>query len=144
MKTIKLSIVAIAIASLGYAVATLIEGMSRPGVIEISEPSLDQHLLLKKWKLSHYQVLGVDYEPEEAEKKDYIHFLVDKTYTSISEGKFEKGEYKLDESIIILTNNIEKGKLKLTIKKLTEDKLEVVIDDPSDSDAKYVTIHFKN
>jgi hypothetical protein len=43
-----------------------------------------------------------------------------------------------------MTNSTEKGKLKFVIKNLTETTLSVSIDDPEDSDAQYLTIHFKN
>ena len=65
-------------------------------------------------------------------------------YSSVSQGVFEKGNYTLDEQDIIMTNSTEKGKLKFVIKNLTETTLSVSIDDPEDSDAQYLTIHFKN
>ena len=144
MKIIILPIVAIAILSLCYLAIAPANGMSNTSEKEILVTSLDQSLLLKKWKLSHYEVFLMNYEPEKIEKDDYLHFFKDMTYTSISEGKFEKGNYRQDGSVIILTNTTEKGELKLAIKNLTENKLKVVIDEPSDSDAKYVTIHFKS
>ncbi|MCF6348517.1 MAG: lipocalin family protein [Flavobacteriaceae bacterium] len=103
---------------------------------------IDMSLLLHKWKLDHYEILSKAYGLEENEKGDYIHFKADKTYTSVSEGKFEKGNYKIISKTIVLTSNQEKGELKLIVKKLTKDLLKVVIDDPKDSDAKYLEIHF--
>jgi len=103
---------------------------------------IDMSLLLHKWKLDHYEIFSKEYDLEENEKGDYIHFKADKTYTSVSEGKFEKGNYKIVSKSIFLTSDQEKGELKLTVKKLTKDLLKVVIDDPKDSDAKYLSIHF--
>ncbi|MCF6297702.1 MAG: hypothetical protein L3J08_06925 [Flavobacteriaceae bacterium] len=51
--------------------------------------------------------MWIDYDPEETEKKDYIHFLKGNTYTSVSEGKFEKGKYILNGKTITMTNSIE-------------------------------------
>ena len=61
-----------------------------------------------------------------------------------SEGVLEEGNYTLAEQTIIMTSNTEGGELKFIIKNLTETILSVSIDDPEDSDAQYLTIHFKN
>jgi len=143
MKSIKLLITVIAISSLAYAATAPSNTLLKLEEVKSTLPPASQHLLFKKWKLSHYEVFGVDYKPEDVEKNDYMHFLENNTYTSVSEGKFEKGKYKLTGKTIILTNETEKGELKLIIKALTSSTLSVVVDDPTDSDAKYLTIHFK-
>ena len=143
MKSIKLLIIAIAISGLAYSAATPLNVLLKSEEVKSVLPPASQHLLFKKWKLSHYEVFGVDYKPEKVEKNDYMYFLENNTYTSVSEGKFEKGKYKLTGKTIILTNETEKGELKLIIKALTSSTLSVVVDDPADSDAKYLTIHFK-
>ncbi len=143
MKSIKLLIIAIAISGLAYSAATPLNVLLKSEEVKSVLPPASQHLLFKKWKLSHYEVFGVDYKPEKVEKNDYMYFLENNTYTSVSEGKFEKGKYKLTGKTIILTNETEKGELKLIIKALTSSTLSVVVDDPTDSDAKYLTIHFK-
>ncbi len=143
MKSIKLVFIAIAISGLAYAAATPPTTLLKSEKVKSTLPLASQHLLFKKWKLSHYEVFGVDYKPEEVEKNDYMHFLENNIYTSVSEGKFEKGNYKLAGKTIILTSETEKGELKLMIKALTNSTLSVVVDDPTDSDAKYLTIHFK-
>ncbi len=143
MKSIKLLIIAIAISGLAYAAAMPPGALLKLEEVKSALPPASQHLLLKKWKLSHYEVFGVDYKPEEVEKNDYMHFLADNTYTSVSERKFEKGKYKLAGKTITLTSETEKGELKLIIKALTSSALSVVVDDPADSDAKYLIIHFK-
>ncbi len=143
MKSIKLLIIAIAISGLAYSAVTPPNTLLKSEEVKSTLPPASQHLLLKKWRLSHYEVFGVDYKPEKVEKNDYMHFLENNTYTSVSEGKFEKGKYKLEGKTIILTNETEEGELKLIIKALTSSTLSVVVDDPADSDAKYLIIHFK-
>jgi hypothetical protein len=103
----------------------------------------ENNALLKKWNLSHYELFGSDFDSETNEKKDYVYFQKGGVYSSVSQGVFEKGNYTLDDQAIIMTNSTEKGKLKFVIKNLTETTLSVSIDDPNDSDAKYLTIHFK-
>jgi len=139
----KLTVVAIALTSLGFLTFSSLESLEQKK-INNTQTIVENSKLLKKWELSHYELFGSDYAPETKEKNDYIHFHKDNTYSSISEGVFEKGNYKLDKQTIVMTNNKEKGELKLIIKTLTENKLSVVIDDPNDTDAKYLTIHFKN
>jgi len=143
MKIMKLTVVAIALTSLGFLAFGSLEPLGQGKTNNTQTIVVENNKLLKKWKLSHYELLGSDFDPETKEKDDYIHFHKDKTYLSVSEGIFEKGNYKLDIQTIIMTNSKEKGKLKLVIKKLTETTLSVSIDDPNDSDAKYLTIHFK-
>jgi len=139
----KLTVVAIALTSLGFLAFGSLDALEQKKINNTRTIIVENNKLLKKWKLSHYELFGSDFAPETKEKNDYIHFHKDNTYSSISEGVFEKGNYKLVKQTIVMTNNKEKGELKLIIKTLTENKLSVVIDDPNDSDAKYLTIHFK-
>ncbi len=139
----KLTVVAIALSSLGFLTFSSLESLEQKKINNTKTIMAENHNLLKKWKLSHYELFGSDINPEAKEKKDYIHFHKDNTYSSVSEGVFEKGNYKLKKKAILITNSKEKGELKLIIKKLTETTLSVTIDDPNDSDAKYLTIHFK-
>jgi hypothetical protein len=140
----KLTVVAIALASLGFLAFGSLESLEQEKIKNTKTITVENNKLLKKWRLSHYELFGSDFDPELNEKKDYIHFHKDNTYSSISEGFFEKGDYKLDKKTIVMTNTKEKVELKLVIKELTETTLSVSIDDPNDSDAKYLTIHFKN
>jgi hypothetical protein len=140
----KLTVVAIALASLGFLDFGSLESLEQEKMKNTQTITVENNKILKKWKLSHYELFGSDFDPELNEKKDYIHFYKDNTYSSISEGFFEKGDYKLEKKTIVMTNTKEKGELKLVIKELTETTLSVSIDDPNDSDAKYLTIHFKN
>ena len=44
---------------------------------------------------------------------------------------------------IYLSNKNEEGELVFIINQLKENRLVLIIDDPSDSDAQYLKIHFK-
>ena len=143
MKIMKVSIALIAILSLVLVSFTPLTDFSKGDSFTTSSGDIDHNLLQQKWLLSHYELLGDKIPLETAEKGDYIHFLANNTYTSISEGKLEKGKYTLNKSTIEMTSESEEGVLKLVIKKLTAKALVVFIDDPNDSDSKYFTLHFK-
>jgi hypothetical protein len=121
-----------------------LESLEKNKIILTESIAVENYKLLKKWNLSHYQLFGSDIDPDPNEKTDYIHFQKDGIYSSISEGIFEKGHYTLDKQTITMTNSKKGEELKLVVKKLTETTLSVSIDDPNDSDTKYLTIHFKN
>ena len=139
----KLTIVAIALSSLGFLAFGSLESLEQKKISTTQHTVTKNNALLKKWNLSHYELFGADFDTETNEKKDYVYFQKGGMYSSVSQGVFEKGNYTLDEQDIIMTNSTEKGKLKFVIKNLTETTLSVSIDDPNDSDAKYLTIHFK-
>lgn len=140
----KLTIVAIALSSLGFLAFGSLESLEQKKISTTQHTVTKNNALLKKWNLSHYELFGADFDTETNEKKDYVYFQKGGMYSSVSQGVFEKGNYTLDEQDIIMTNSTEKGKLKFVIKNLTETTLSVSIDDPEDSDAQYLTIHFKN
>ena len=144
MNSMKLTIVAIALSSLGFLAFGSLESLEQKKINTIEHTVTKNNTLLKKWNLSHYELFGADFDTETNEKKDYVYFQKGGMYSSVSQGVFEKGNYTLDEQDIIMTNSTEKGKLKFVIKNLTETTLSVSIDDPEDSDAQYLTIHFKN
>jgi hypothetical protein len=102
--------------------------------------------LSKKWVFEKYTFLTFAENPSEKEKKDYIHLSSNKTFTSISEGKYEKGNWKLNanKKRILLSKKNEKGNLTFIVDELTNNKLVLIIDDFSDEDAQYLKIHFKN
>ena len=102
--------------------------------------------LSKKWKLEKYSVGIFSEDPSEKEKNDYIYLSSDMTFTSISEGNFEKGTWalKAKDKRIVLSKSTEKKSLILIVDKLTSHELTLIIDDPSDKEAKYLNIHFKN
>lgn len=136
MNFIKISIAILALSSLVVLAFASVAGFpsAAPGQVE--------HLH-GKWRLSHYEVFGENYPPEENERKDYIHFYADKSFSSASSGISESGTYQFDGTVIRMRNESEQGELKLLVQGLSADQLSVVIDDASDPDAKYLTIHFK-
>ena len=143
MNSMKLTVVAIALSSLGFLAFGSLESLEHKKISTSKTTVTENNALLKKWTLSHYEIFGSDFDPDANEKKDYVYFQKGGIYSSVSQGVFEKGNYTLDGQAIIMTNSTEKGKLKFVIKNLTETTLSVSIDDPNDSDAKYLTIHFK-
>ncbi|MFT5254238.1 MAG: hypothetical protein ACI87N_003305 [Flavobacteriales bacterium] len=101
--------------------------------------------LSKKWRLDKYKVSFFSEAPAENEKDDYIYLKPDLTFDSISEGKFEAGRWRLDakKKRIYLSKKNEAGEIVFIIDELKPEKLVLIIDDPSDSDAQYLKIHFK-
>jgi heat shock protein HslJ len=142
MKYIKLSIILIAVASLTTLAFTTNSETSKESSFSANS-TINKTLLLKKWKLSHYEVFGERATPEANEKNDFIQFKKDGTFSGISEGKKDSGKYSLSNSSIVLSKNGGKGKLKMNVKKLSKSSLVVVLDLPEDPDAKYLDIHFK-
>jgi len=140
----KLTVVAIGITSLVFLAFGSLESLEQNKINDTQTIPAENNKLLKKWNLSHYELFGSDFDPEIKEQEDYIHFQKGGIYSSKSEGVWEEGNYTLDAQTIIMTSNSEGGELKLVIKNLTETVLSVSIDDPEDSDAQYLTIHFKN
>lgn len=102
--------------------------------------------LSKRWKLEEYSYLFISEDPEEIEKNDYIFLRKDLSFESVSEGKYEKGKWRLDAKSkrIYLSQDGEEGELVLIISKLENDELVLIIDHPSDPDAEGLKIHFKN
>ncbi len=102
--------------------------------------------LSKKWNLDKYTISWYSENPSKKEKNDYIKLNENMTFTSISEGVFERGKWQLQPANkrLILSKKEEKGNLKFFIEKLSEDELILIIDDVSDPEAKYLNIHFKN
>jgi hypothetical protein len=144
MKIMKLTVVAIALTSLVFLAFGSLESLEQKKINDTHTIPSENNKLLKKWNLSHYELFGSDFDPEIKEHEDYVHFQKGGIYSSKSEGVLEEGNYTLAEQTIIMTSNTEGGDLKFIIKNLTETILSVSIDDPEDSDAQYLTIHFKN
>ncbi|MFT6335326.1 MAG: hypothetical protein ACI86M_001455 [Saprospiraceae bacterium] len=101
--------------------------------------------LSKKWKLDKYKVSFFSEDPAQNEKDDYINLKSDLTFESISEGEFGVGSWRLNgkKKRIYLSKENEEGEIVFIIDKLRTKKLILIIDDPSDSDAQYLKIHFK-
>ncbi|MBQ0735425.1 hypothetical protein [Aquimarina celericrescens] len=99
----------------------------------------------KKWLLDKHKIFFRSYPPAENEKGDYIYFDKQMIYTSVSEGIYDEGTWQLDKRSkrIFISSKNEKGELIFIIKELSKKKLVLVIDDDSDSDTKYLKIHFR-
>lgn len=109
-------------------------------LIELSVENLS-----KKWHLNKYKIFFRSYPIEENERGDYIHFNNDMTFSSVSEGILDMGIWSLDKKSkrVTMSSHKEEGELILIVKKITSNILTLVIDDPNDSDAKYLSIIFK-
>lgn len=124
----------------------LLAGSSYQSISNIEGTSITIQNLSKKWNLEKYKVSFFEEAPEEKEKNDYIHLKSDMTFSSISEGAFEIGTWRLDvkKKRIYLSEKGAEGELVFIINNLSSQKLVLIIDDPADSDAQYLKIHFKN
>ena len=67
------------------------------------------------------------------------------TFDSVSEGVRDDGRWRLDASKkrIYLSIKGEAGELEFIVDSLSSDELILIIDAPSDSDAKNLKIYFK-
>ena len=108
--------------------------------------ALNTQNLSKKWVLEKYKVFYFTKDPPEEEKNDYIYFNSNHTFSSVSEGKYEEGTWRLDilKKRIVLTKANEEGELAFIIEELTPTKLVLYIDDPTDAEAAYLKIHFNH
>ncbi|SHJ10223.1 lipocalin family protein [Aquimarina spongiae] len=102
--------------------------------------------LSKNWQLTKYSVGWFSEEPSDKEKNDYLKLKSDMTFTSVSEGIFEKGTWQLqkEHKRITLSKKGDKAVLVFSIKKIKTNELVVIIDNDSEPDAKYLNIHFEN
>lgn len=109
----------------------------------VVKPTVKQ--LSKKWKLDKYTVFNYSEKPSKKEQKDYLYLKSNMTFSSVSEGIYEKGTWKLDtkKNRIRLFKPKEKGSLDFIVHQFTTNKLVLIIDDPSDAEAKYLKIYFK-
>lgn len=83
--------------------------------------TLSKEALCKKWYLDHYEYLWIDYEVEENEINDYIHFFENMTYESVDEGEFSTGKWYFNsKSSFILMYDQSGESIKLLVEKLTE------------------------
>lgn len=98
--------------------------------------------LCKKWNLTGYEFLWMDYDPEPNEKNDYILFKESMKFESIDEGIYSTGEWKLtkkDGDDYIIMSNVE-GEIGMKIEKITNNHLILIIDHEELFDLE---IHFK-
>ena len=91
--------------------------------------TLNKEILCKKWYLEKYEVMWVDYEPDEKEKNDYILLKSDMTYASVDEGTktFGKWTFNTEENYFTMFNDKGEG-IKIIINKLSINKMVLNID----------------
>ncbi|MCD4664217.1 MAG: hypothetical protein K8R68_03030 [Bacteroidales bacterium] len=91
--------------------------------------NLNKNTLCKKWYLEKYEIMWIDYEPEEKEKNDYILLKSDMTYISVDEGVKSNGkwEYNDDKDYFIMYNHKDEG-LKIFVDELKANKMVLNID----------------
>ena len=98
--------------------------------------------LCKKWYLEKYEVMWVDYEPDEKEKNDYILLKTDMTYVSVDEGIKTSGKwtFNTEKNYFTMFNNKRDG-IKITIDKLSINKmvLNIEIKEMDGVDIHYTT-----
>jgi len=104
--------------------------------------TLNHDALCKKWCLEKYEVMWVDYEPEEIEEKDYILLNKDMTYQAVSEGDYSEGQWSFnkDDKYFVLYN-ADKEELKFLVESLKSDHMVVAIDV---KELKGIDIHYIN
>jgi len=96
--------------------------------------------LCKKWYLSHYEHMWIDYEPKANEKNDYIWFKDDMTYESVDEGKKTSGKWSFNaKEKHILMYDSKGDYMKLMVEDLNEDEFVFEIDH---KDLKGIEIHY--
>lgn len=112
----------------------------------ISDGSLTVNNLSKKWKLDKYRYFIFSEKPAENERDDFIHLKSDMTFDSVSEGIREDGKWRLNASRkrIYLSKEGKAEEFVFIVESLSSDELILIIDDPSDGDAKNLKIYFKN
>ena len=108
--------------------------------------TVNQEILCQKWHLSKYSYLLFSIAPEVIEQDDFLHLNEDSTFKSISEGVYEEGVWRLNQTkkSLHLFGSLESGELVFLIEKLTQDELVLVLDKPEEYDAEHFKIHFKS
>jgi hypothetical protein len=91
--------------------------------------TVNKETLCQKWYLEKYEVVWVDYEPEEKEKNDYILLKSDMTYVSVDEGIKTLGEwtFNIEKNYFTMFNGKGDG-LKIIVDKLSINKMVLNID----------------
>lgn len=100
--------------------------------------------LAKNWEFQKKTLFGFSQSRFEKKNPNYINLSLNMTFTTFCEGKHENGYWKLNESekkIILLKKNENEN---LTVKKLTNKELILLIDNPSNKKKNNLKIHFKN
>lgn len=105
--------------------------------------NLNKQSLCKKWHLEKYEIMWIDYDPEENEKNDYIQLKTDMTYISVDEGVKTIGTWIFndDKNYFIMYN--EKGEgIRFFVDKLRFEKLvvNIEIEELEDVDIHFTTL----
>ncbi|AFU68368.1 hypothetical protein P700755_001469 [Psychroflexus torquis ATCC 700755] len=91
--------------------------------------TLNTETLCKKWYLEKYEVMWVDYEPEEKEKNDYMLLKSDMTYMGLDEGIKTAGKWTFNTEKNYFTMFNDKGEaINFFIDKLSMNKMVLNID----------------
>jgi len=91
--------------------------------------TLNKKTLCKKWYLEKYEIMCIDYEPEEKEKNDYILLKSDMTYVSVDEGVKSTGKWTYNDTKNYFTMYDKKGEgLKIIVDELKSNKMVLNID----------------
>ncbi len=100
--------------------------------------------LSKKWQLEKYSYDAYSEKPAKKEKNDYLHFKPDMTFDSVSEGKKETGLWRIESQTkrIYLSQPGKDSELIFIIDHISSKQLVLMLDDPSDPDAKFLKIHY--
>lgn len=110
---------------------------------DIIKSDISVENLSKKWKLEEYNYYGYTDTPSKKEENDFIDLKSDMTYSSISEGMFSSGIWKLDlksKRISLIEGDEE---IRFFIDDLSDNQLTLILDDPSEKEAKNLKIVFK-
>jgi hypothetical protein len=91
--------------------------------------TVNKETLSKKWYLEKYEVMWVDYEPDEKEKNDYLLLKSDMTYVSLDKGIETSGKWTFNTEENYFTMFNEKGDgIKMIVDKLSINKMVFKID----------------
>jgi hypothetical protein len=91
--------------------------------------TVNKDTLSKKWYLEKYEVMWVDYEPDEKEKNDYILLKSDMTYVNLDKGIETSGKWTFNTEENYFTMFNEKGDgIKMIVDKLSINKMVFKID----------------
>lgn len=128
---------------IGLLSLVLCTSASLPNVLR--DP-LSAEALSKKWKLEEYSYLFFTEAPETQEMNDYLFLKNDMSFTSISEGLYEEGKWRLDvaKKRIYLSKKGDNEALVFIVDDLNGNELVLIIDDPEDGGIGELKIHFKS
>lgn len=110
---------------------------------DIPKSDISVQSLSKKWKLEEYNYYGYTETPSKKERNDFIELKSDMTYSCISEGVFGGGIWKLDVKTKRISLMEGDEEMRFFIDDLSDNQLTLILDDPSEKEAKNLKIVFK-